>query len=548
MIPALDAEAFLVTRELYGHLVTLAARPLSRGNEIAYDGARHAVADAVDRLAAMPAGVLPAEQVALMRALIEAADPGDFRLLASTFVRSVQQAIRADGEANDDWLVFHGRRHRPDPAIDSLAVSVGPTIGIGDELIAARSLARRAARCGVVLVVETRRPGLWALLEGKIELPGLPPLAMPAKLDALSADGRSRTGLVYLDFLESDPSFPPRHRPEGLAFTARWVMGNATGVIVPFGKRALHHLRIPEALGAGRGLECDWMAGRLMAGPGAPGTAVGRSARPEGATERVLLQVLTSKPALILPETLYARALFEARRLADRPFEVRVLSGTTEGERRITREAAEGLARALPRTEVRFLEPMTLAAVAREVARADVLVGPDTFTAHMAALAGTPQITVGLTEHGGWKSPGTAGFYLAPTGEPAELARAIARRVAFALQAERLGPNGAEARASAKAWRESYERLTEAIRDYLYEDRATDPRAEGDLAWLMEILAHADAILAGTLSSAPLGPYARLGAARLADYEDFDDVVRALIGWHHEVGTSDLSAVLHSVP
>src|SRR5690606_31459563 len=138
-----------------------------------------------------------------------ASDVVPLQLAANSVVRCVHHYLKNFPSRASRWPSLHLTPYRSGTQLLQLVVSVGPTIGLGDEFILARSLLERAADVGAQIHVETRRFDLWNCLQGPVMPLGPPPFAGPRFINAMPPDVAARTGYIFADFLGSDPSELP---------------------------------------------------------------------------------------------------------------------------------------------------------------------------------------------------------------------------------------------------------------------------------------------------------------------------------------------------
>ncbi len=536
----------LLTRELYGHLVVLATRPLSSGNRVTQEGSRRSVDEILAQLERHAQQVLSMRSLGVLREMVATSGAtAPIRVTAGAVLRALSLELRRSCDNGSiARTLHHSDESRPLQPLKRLLVSIGPTIGVGDELIMANALVDRAARCGVELELETRRPALWSLRSTTAKIAGRPPLALLKRLRA--TDDSSQTGYVFADFLNSDPCENMTFVPVTAGRVMRWVMGDSSLQILT-GERTLHSLRVPNGMPGAKAMECEWVAARVLPATDYAPPKARETRRPVRSREHesvILLQVLTSKPALMLPGKWWAACIQRARQLAGPRMRIDVVSGATTQERELTAQAAAELADALGSDSVRHLEVRSLAGVAQAVAEADVVLGPDTFTAHLAHSANVPQVTIGLREHDGWRRPATRSFYLDFDHDTTSLTAAAGARLALILHATRTQEKRGEFADQGRAWRRNLSRLHQDLIRFVQESELDDANLREILPSLDRIAANGCDILARTLTSARGLGGSLPRSPRREDYPVELDFAIALQSWLHEVGTSDLSAVL----
>jgi hypothetical protein len=536
---------YLLLRRLYGQLLVLAERPMSEGNEIAWHDAQDSVSHILSHLTALKsdlgttiAGIL--SPVAGSREEVMA------RMCAKSVVGSLGGALARSCTHGAAVPRFFRKRFEHSSALDRVYVAVGPTIGIGDELLAARGLTGCAAELGIEIAVETDRPTLWADLAPNLRIVGEPPLAIGPCLQELQDAELLHTGLIYLDFLNSDPAESPWMPEQELAFSARWVMGNASARIAKPSPAGLYYFKVPEEMAVSRQLECDCVAGLLL---GTSITDSNHSLPPIKPVARrnptLVLQALTSKPRLMFPSAFYADCLSRVRQLLGGPFAVRVLCGATANERRITEGIGQRIGSILGRSHVEALPRLDFAQVRDKLASASVLFGPDTFTGHLAAAIGTPQVTFVLPEHSAWCTAAVPAFYLATAGSTAAMSEEIAHRLALLLGDfdQSLG-SGSELSHAAAVWHSSMFRLRTAIRRHFRNEPEDWSEVNDTLADAQYVFRHCARMLPRVLSRGRCLSSEVMDGTDLSDYAEPHDRVRALICWYQYAGTSDFSGLL----
>ena len=530
-----------LTREMYGILQSLDSRPFSKGHDGAVHQAKKQLKALGAELSRLPRGMLTESRATILRLFIDSLDDLPPEVVARTLVSSLHQVLAA-GEDGDQPCTYAGPPPRVE--LDQVVVAVGPTIGLGDEFLIARALAERAGDLGgTKLLVSSNNLDLWKCLAATVgELPP-PPFGGYTYLDSLPADTRARTGYLYFDFLISDPSPEPYGGPAGIGYAGRWYMGNQQSEFVhpPAGMR--YRYRYPDGLPACRWLESRWIASRVLPGDtdrSDPGAWPAPPAAPTG--DRVVLQALTAKPELIFPPEFY-RQVF-ATVATERPeLTVELIPSPTAGGQAIAGEIADAVASVLPPRRVLLPEPMTLHGVHQRLREASVLFGPDTFSAHLAADLGVPQVTVSVAPHRAWVTLGAPCL-----GVPAELpqralAAACAARIVAVLAARRAGPELAGAATGLRRGLAAVDRLVKA---YLHQGRVPDPAELVDRVVDTTVrYGRAAAALAPLPGFAPGGPAARFDPGV---YREPEDAARALVRWYHQVGLSDVVGLATAGP
>jgi hypothetical protein len=492
-----DWAEFVIVRELYGLLQALGSRPFSKG----HDGP---VAEAAEQLRSLGRelehvshSLLADSHRATIRSFLDAADALPPEVVARTLLTSLHDALAGA----DDTLAPRSFVARiPDTLQpERLVVTVGATIGIGDEFLFARALAERAQELGGVdLAVSSHNADLWAAAGAGIQLLPPPPYGACDFAASLSASERSACGMVYLDFLHSDPSLSPYHGPPGLAYAARWSMGSSSGDAVDLGAGMEYVVRYPDGLPNHHWLASRWAAGQLLPGRA---VAVTTSAWPEPPARdgcRIVAQVLTAKPGLTYDPTFYADVF--ARVLARRPeVTVEIVPGPTETGYAQTQAVADEVAAVNPEARVELRPSMTLAQVFDRLRGAALLFGPDTFSAHFAAELGLPQVTISMPEHRSWVSVGSPCLSVVSDRDSERVAATSADCILAYLDVLDGAPSGARLRDSLRS-------LDGLVLAYL---------RTGLVASAEEVRRHAEGFDPDV-------------------YGDGDDMMRALARWYHE--------------
>jgi hypothetical protein len=151
---------------------------------------------------------------------------------------------------------------------------------------------------------------------------------------------------------------------------------------------------------------------------------------------KILIQVRTTKPELMLPSTFYGDVMTEVAK--DHALTVELLPAPDPSGQEIVERAALAISKNL-KESVSTPPSTSLGGVFRQITSADVLLGPDTFSAHLAAVAGLPQVTISLPHHYAWVTLGAPCLPLYYAGPLSELTSRAARRVRAFLRLRRPG-------------------------------------------------------------------------------------------------------------
>jgi hypothetical protein len=536
----------LIARELYGHLLTLGMRPFSEGNDLAFTEAQQQIALLLAGLRDTPRTIFTDARLQLVETMLRQCDVIPIKEIAQTVVRPIRELF--DVRWTDAGYV-HLRDYAMWPALplDRVIVSVGPTIGIGDEILMAHALLDRAARCGVAIEVESWRPSAWTALSARVRLLGAPPGATPLRLAELSDAERRRTMVLRGDFLPSDPSAVPWYLPHGLGGTARWTFGNANAIIVDAVNRTICHVDYPSGMPASRTLETRWVAARLLPSvsartDAAPSPIEVRRRPTNGAGPTLLMQVLTSKPSLMLPPEFYAECLEYLRVALGFVPRIRLLLGPTPATQVICEAIAAAIRARVQGAEVALVGPFGFEDIGRELDAATALFGPDTFTGHLAAMRGVPQIMLQLAEHRPWVNPSTPTFAIAVGDNRRLAARHAADRLRFCVLAA--GEQLSDAQRSwARQWCDSLHPVREYVDGACEAPPPEHPRALAP--YIQRVSQLRRTWERGTLDDEPVP--AHPSTLDLDRYPSPIDAWRALADWYVHTASSDVSAAAHVV-
>lgn len=541
---------FFISVELYGHLLSLATRPLSKGNDIAVKEAESAINACIDKLSLGDYLIISDKQVEMMKNLLAISDIIPLQNIARTVISSLHQTLKLQKQGSSHWPVLYKTNFKKNDNLQKIVISIGPTIGLGDELILAKALTERAKQCNISIHVETRRFELWNCFDCHVQYIGKPPAATFDYLNSLPNEELRKTGYIYADFLTSDPTDIPLYMPEPLAFSGRWIFGDASGIFVDPGIKRVFSFRYPQDMPLSRKMQCDWMAGKFCINvySRAPESTFGNISAVinHGKEKNILLQVLTSKPQLIFDPDFYLQCFNDLQNLADRKFIVTVLAGPTERSRRITDSVYNTLSTSLPTTRVVKLQPNNLSGVLETVKNADLLFGPDTFTSHIAAMFDVPQVTIHLPEHHAWINSASQGFFLGLNGQKQDLATAAVRRIAFLLARDQLPPDSPMFELS-QSWKKNFRQLGAIIRQYMYGISTGDPNEISRLVMQISlILKRSEWIMEKSLGIKH--GYTEEQHSKLNLDFDFSreesGSIKKIACWYHNLGSTDLSGVL----
>ena len=428
-------------------------------------------------------------------------------------------------------------------SLERLVVAMGPTIGLGDEVLAARALVERAqAVTGVSIHVSTHNFDLWKCLQGPVSPLPAPPLGAFHYLDSLSPAERKRTGFVFVDFLITDVSPDPYFGPPGIAYGGRWSMGAADCDFLDLTRNLRHRSRYPDGLPASRWLEARWMAGRVLHGnPAAERGLEPRSAGPRGPRRRVVLQALTAKPRLTFPNEFYCDIFSRVVRAVP-DFELQMIPNPTQQGQALVLELMDSLADVVPSVAIPAPEVNSLSGVFQRLAQSDLLFGPDTLTSHLAALMGLPQVTISLPEHQAWRTIESPCLSVVADRPKEELIDACARGIVAFLKIDDLRDEARIASGS-RDWRESIERVEHMVAHYLHSGSFHQPPGAAELIGHIQQLYGQIAPEIGrwTGNEAAQAPLASLD---LSVFDHFEDRARALVRWYRAVQLTETAAIL----
>lgn len=542
---------YIIARELYGNLLSLATRPLSKGNDIALRDAKSSIEACIDKLSARHTVMLSNKKIEMIKNMLEMSDFIPLQSIAGTIVSSLHRMLKSHHSELNYWPVLNGKCPVGYNELERLVVTVGPTIGLGDEFILAKALIRRSNQCNILLYVETKRIDLWNCIDRRIQHLGEPPLSSVKYFNTLSVNELRKTGYVYADFLKSDPAEIPPLMGQNLAFCGRWIFGDASGLLADTSLNRIFSFRYPKDMPLSRNMQCDWLAGRFCRRDGIKGESSGISV-PTVKTETkksktILLQTLTSKPQLIFSPQFYLRCFSALRRITDEKFSVIILPGPTERSRLLTDAVFDTMTKGLHGCSIERKQSKSLADVLSAVRNSDLLFGPDTFTSHIAAVYGIPQVTIHLPEHHAWRNPATKSFYLKLETNIDNLDVAAARRIAFILGIDKLSSDSWLHNQS-ELWKNGLQRLGEIIRQHTYGNQRYDLReAENIIQQFNDIFEDHQSIMrksigihAGDLEDR----YSRVNCNVDFRQDSYEGLLNNLSLWFNNAGCTDLSGVL----
>ncbi len=526
-------------RDIYGILQTLATRPLSKGHDGAVLRARERLKQDAEELARNRREILGDSQLQLLRTFIHRIEHVPPEVVARTLIGPLGDLL---GQSRNGHVEYPCSfvADLLEQNVSHLVVTVGPTIGLGDEILAARALIERGRSLGKVsLLVSTHHFGLWSCQPGPVTCLPPPPVGAFEFIESLPLTQRDCTAFLFIDFLSTDLHPEPYSGPPGIAYGGRWAMGNCQCDILEFKKLRRHRSRYPEGLPECRWLEARWMAGRVLRGaPSGSEEPAGES--PPRSSKCLLLQPLTAKPGLTFPPEFY-HEVFVCVTEAVPELDLQVIPSPTRKGQALIEELLEALRPVVPSVQVTAPEATALADVVRRLSCADVLFGPDTFTGHLAALLGVPQVTISLPEHRAWRTVGSPALGVVAGRTLDLLADACARRIVAFLnlpewRADRVFASGR------REWQRRMRQVDSIVREYLHEGQFDPPPqlAEAVLCIrsLYEQMAPTVHRMIGDASPPPAC------SLDLSCFDHSEDMARALARWYHAVALSDVAGIL----
>ena len=545
-----SAAEYHASLHLYGHLLSLSTRPISKGNDIAIQDAVREIESCMHYIRREGNCLVPTSLLEIIKCTLDMSHSIPLRNLAQVVIGSLNRVLTSVNLDSNSWPVSINAGYMNVQSLERIVVSVGPTIGLGDELILAKALIEKASHSNIPIHVETRRFALWNYHKYQVDFVGIPPSGVFAYLAKLDDESLLKTGYLYVDFLTSDPTPVPRFKLDSLAFSGRWIFGNATAKITDPRIKTIHTFEYPRKMPLSRTMQCDWVAGRILteAKPSATDISTAENKTPHSGKKCLLLQVLTSKPELILSPEFYQTCFSEIETLLDNDFYVKVIAGPTASARKINQSVCDALAEVIQIERVELCRTESLDRVVTMVAEADLLVGPDTFTSHLAAHFNIPQITFFLPHHHAWVNSATRSFFLPYRGSTsADLPRAIARRIAFILDLNKKQPDITLLQ-FAREWIQAFEQLHNCICTYLFDNQYNPLKTiEDQICQIEPIVELANQIIGQTLKNDNLGINCppKLDRARFQE-ESVEKNMQKTAHWYHDAGSSDLSGILQN--
>jgi hypothetical protein len=244
---------------------------------------------------------------------------------------------------------------------------------------------------------------------------------------------------------------------------------------------------------------------------------------------------LTAKPQLTYGPDFYRDVFALVRR--DVPhLSVEIIPSPTVAGQIVIGDIASAIRSILPRGQVELPEPLSLFGVYQGLRKAAVLFGPDTFSAHLAAAQGIPQVTISLAEHRPWVTLGSPCLSVSAEVPQRELVRTSAARLVALLQL----PASSALRMVSTELRTHLRAVDQLTKFYLH---------IGRLPPLEEVVEQVRKIrVLYTQAAVILAPIARLQSAEATAVTSFDpavyrnpeDMTRALVRWYHRIGISEV--------
>jgi hypothetical protein len=280
-------------------------------------------------------------------------------------------------------------RDWPEPS--QVLISVGPNIGIGDELIffeLARRVAHHFPRAR--LEVSSFNATLWKLCPVVAELheprnDQLWPYAHAAELLERSPDSL----VVFVEFASS-PIYRHLERVKKVPRFLYLDTGSRCARVVDQRRHQIaEHVESPEA-----GIYT--LLGTLLDRVGltrdkAPSASTGVRSSPRS-TPQVFVNPFSSKDFKLLPSEWWAESL--RRAAAGRPLEAVIFAGINEECRNYARAIANGCTPDVRPQLFGAHETPSIEATLRAAADSDLIFGLDTFTAHVGVIQPVPCVTV----------------------------------------------------------------------------------------------------------------------------------------------------------
>jgi hypothetical protein len=400
----------------------LTSRPISPANDVYYSKlatCSDGVLAALKRPGWDPLSAIQEEGIrALEFTSAWPAGPGSARILAERFGSDFRKYFRG---LNLPWSKL-GRVDQMTlaewPSPRHIFFSVGPNIGIGDELLFSDVAARLTRQYpDATLEVSSFNRSLWDRMPFAdcVHYESVDQLAPFARARQLIAHDESAL-LVFVEFasahmyrhLEVAPGFP------------RFVYLDTGGRLVRLVDQArnvlMEHICMGDYSVYADLAECLEHIG-LPAGE-RPSWRTGGTRRAPARRPRVFVNPFTSKDVGKLPPTWWAECLNEASRAG--PLHVEMFDGINAW----TREYAQALTRALDHGSISVShfggdDVPSIGATLDAVRNCDLVFGIDTFTSHFAYLEAIPCVTVfvGSFWHA-WRTPSDCAFTASVHDDP----------------------------------------------------------------------------------------------------------------------------------
>jgi hypothetical protein len=532
-----------ICREVFGILQHIASRPLSKGHDGPVQQAKERLRDARDQLSGVRRQLLGDSHFAVLGTLIDQLDQIPPEVIARTLIGPLGNLLSRPRNGNGAYPCCFVAEPTA-LAVSRLVVAVGPTIGLGDEILAARALLERARRLpGVTLHVSTHHPELWTCQRGPVTAVLPPPGGAFTFIDALSAEERQATACLFVDFLRTDLSPSPYSGPPGIAWGGRWSMGARDCDLLDLRRGVRYRSHYADGLPDCRWLEARWMAGRIFPGRTvADDTADDPPRASSPRRRRVILQPLTAKPGLTFPPEFYHDVIARVADAVD-DFDLQIVPNPTPKGQALIWELLDALTPVTPSVGVRTPAAVSLLDVFQRLSESDLLFGPDTFTAHMAALVGLPQVTISLPEHRAWRTIESPCLIVVADRPRQDLVAPCARSiVAFLTAPERAADPSIAARA--REWRAAMDRIGRGVTAYLHDGCVDTAGAGESIARVRELFEEMEPLLHDLLGRDRQMPICE--PLDLSRFDHPEDRVRALARWYHDVRLSATSAILEA--
>jgi hypothetical protein len=535
-------------RELHGILQSLVSRPFSRGHDGAVTRCKAELAAICVELEAVPRELVAETHFRMFRCLISQLDIVPPEVVARSLLGTVGELLSRPKNDRGDFPRYFVARPPAEPPVRRLVVSSGPVVGLGDELLVARALVERVRCIGEVeLFASTRHSDLWACLDGAVGLLSPPPFGAFEFLESLPEGERARTAYLFFDFLASDPLASPYAGPTGLLYAGRWCMGLGRGEFLHSPTGICYEVSYPSGLPASRWLESRWAAGIVIPGSAAaPKPVLWQERLARRGPRKILLQALTSKPSLTYPTSFYLDVLAPVVRECP-DVELEFIPAPTVKGQAILADLARGLLPLFPPGACCLPEPMSIHEIFTRIADAVLLFGPDTFSAHLAAVSGTPQVTISMPEHRPWISVGSPCLAVRAERHSADVAASTTQRILAFLHLSRWRAPARLLRA-ADDWRSGLRSVDSLLTSYLW--GGTLPCAAELAAPVRALqglfLGHADELARWFAPNEPplipgfltFDPFV---------YSEQEDLARALTRWYHTLCISEFTGLLSAV-